>query len=112
MRVRCHKNQHPDGRLAALTPGELYEVIGIEADDFRVIDDTGSPVLFERVLFEIVDPSRPPDWITEQLDGAEYASPPELNTPGFWEDYFEHDPGARLAFSRFLNQRLRATGAA
>jgi len=113
MRVRCLTNHHPDGRLAALTPGEAYEVIGIEADDLRVIDDSASPVLFEPAMFEVVDPARPADWITTTgEDGEVYASPPGLDAPGFWEDYFEGLPAARLAFSRFLNTRLRSSGAA
>lgn len=112
MRVRCRSNQCPDGRSAALTVGETYEVLGIEAGDLRVLDDAGSPVLYEPALFEVIDAGRPSGWTSETIDGDEYAGPPEFNRPGFWEDYHEHEPAARAAFARYLNRHLRTTDAA
>lgn len=107
MKVRCLSNRSSDDRTHRLGVGEVYEVIALEADEYRIIDDSGEPVLFEPDCFEIVDPHRPPTWVCTVEDGVEYASPPEFAAPGFWEDYFEHDPAARTAFSRFLNRHLR-----
>lgn len=112
MRVRCLTTRCPDGRVARVTPGEIYEVIGIEANAYRIIDDRNDPVLFDPELFEVVDGVRPDDWVEAWYDGEEYAYPAPFNEPGFWEDYHEHEPMARLAFSRFLNRRLRSSGAA
>ena len=112
MRVRCRSNQCSDGRSAALTVGETYEVLGIEAGDLRVLDDAGSPVLYEPALFEVIDAGRPSGWTSETIDGDEYVGPPEFNRPGFWEDYHEHEPEARAAFARYLNRHLRTTDAA
>ncbi len=112
MRVRCKSTKCSDGRIPSLTIGEIYEVIGIEADDFRVIDDAGSPVLFEPDLFDIVDDTRSPDWVSEIDDGVEYAGPPEFAATGFWEDFFDQDPVAQATFSRYINRHLRTTDAA
>lgn len=112
MRVRCTSTTTPDGRIPALTVGDTYEVLGIEAGDLRLIDDFGSPVLFERALFEVVDDARPADWVTAFEDGVEYAGPPEFDSPGFWEDFHEQLPEARAAFARYLNRHLRTTDAA
>lgn len=112
MRARCKSNACPDGRVAALTVGQSYAVIGIEAGDLRVIDDMGAPVLFEPELFEITEAARPAGWVSETIEGDEYAGPAEFSGVGFWEDYFEQDPDARAAFSRYLNQHLGTTDAA
>lgn len=113
MRVRCKTTRHPDGRVASLTVDATYEVIGIEADDLRLINDRGDPVLFDPEMFEIVDPGRPADWVSSRGDeGEEYAGPEAFDARGFWEDFHDHVPAARAAFSRYLNDHLRTTDAA
>lgn len=111
MKVRCLTKNH-DGRILSVTPGEIYEVLGIEAGDYRLIDDFGDPVLFEAEAFEVVDDARPVDWVSSVEDGVEYAYPPEFNAVGFWEEYHEQKPEARRVYSRYVNRNLRTTGAA
>jgi len=92
---------------ADLSPRQPYFVIGIEADDYRILNDMGRPYLYPAELFEIIDNSEPDNWITEYgEDGERYSYPAPLQTPGFFEDYFE---GKTEAFSRFwhtINTRL------
>ena len=90
----------------SLTPGRLYEVIGIEADDYRIQNDDGHPYLYSPALFTVVDTHQPADWVIEvEDDGETYAYPPELNTLGFFEDYFDDNAGAILVFQRYLRKR-------
>ncbi len=113
MRVRCITNTatdtiDPDVTVRhALSIGEVYEVIGIEAGHFRVLDDGGAPSLFGPKLFETIDASRPAHWIESTEDGTEYAYAPELNRPGFFEDYFEREPNTLRVFHRYINRHLR-----
>src|SRR5215475_2196309 len=94
-------------RYQDLTPGQLYVVIGIEADDLRILNDQGRPYLYPARLFDVVDPSEPDDWITEfGEDGERYAYPPPLNGCGFFEDFFDDKRGAVATFWRVVNQRL------
>jgi hypothetical protein len=51
-----------------LSKDHLYFVIGIEADDYRIINDHGKPYLYPSDLFAIVDADEPADWITEYGD--------------------------------------------
>lgn len=111
MKVRCNNNLH-EGITSDLTVGGVYEVIGIEAGSYRILDDTGRPYLFVPGMFHIVDASRPSHWISSWEDGVEYAYAPELNVPGFFEDYFAHNPEALKAFNRYLNSHMRLTDAA
>lgn len=111
MRARCIKNS-TDGQDHALTAGSLYEVIGIEAGDYRVIDDSGSPILVPPTAFEIVDPSRPAQWKSWHQDGVEYAYAPELARPGFFEDFHDRDPAAVREFNLYINRHLRLSSAA
>jgi hypothetical protein len=86
-------------RAYALTAGRDYIVIGIEAGDYRIVDDTQSPYLYPNGWFAIVDPEEPTFWVTSYGDdGERYAYPPELNEPGFFEDYFDGDAAARAKF--------------
>src|SRR5688572_531107 len=78
------ENDYPD-----LTSGRIYSVIGIEADDLRLLNDDGQPYLYPRNLFVVLDIEEPADWQTEYgEEGERYAYPPELGRPGFFEDYF------------------------
>ena len=94
-------------RYPDLTPGQRYAVIGIEADDFRLLNDRGTPYLYPHQLFDVVDPHEPEDWVTEVgEDGERYAYPPPLNTCGFFEDFFDAKPEAVATFWQVVNQRL------
>lgn len=105
VRFRSQCADYPD-----LTPGQEYGVIGIEADDLRVLSDQGRPYLYPADAFEIVNPREPGDWITVYgRDGERYAYPPPLNGNGFFEDFFDEDEEAVAVFWRTVNQRLAAT---
>lgn len=108
VKLRRKNSRYPD-----LTPSQLYVVIGIEADDLRILNDQGRPYLYPARLFEIVDPHEPDDWVTEFGEAGErYAYPPLLNSCGFFEDFFDAQKEAVATFWRVVNQRLAtATGA-
>jgi hypothetical protein len=99
------KKKSPD--YLDLTPDQPYFIIGIEADDYRMLNDSGKPYLYPSCLFEVVDSQEPSIRITEYGDDHErYSYPPELNEAGFFEDYFD---GKDEAFSKFwhvINKQL------
>ncbi len=102
VKLRRKSARYPD-----LTHGMAYVVIGIEADDFRILNDQGRPYLYPSRLFEIIDPYKPNDWVTERgEDGETYAYPPPLNGCGFFEDFFDAKPKAVATFWWTVNQRL------
>lgn len=105
------KTQEPD--YPDLSPAQWYVVIGIEADDLRILNDQGRPYLYPRVLFEVIEESEPPDWIVEVGDeGERYAYPAELNQPGFFEDFFDANAEAVAVFWRTINRRLSVSALA
>lgn len=101
------KLKKKSARYRELTFGQPYVVIGIEADDFRILNDAGRPFLYRRNLFLLVDAQEPVDWVTEfGDDGERYAYPPPLNKSGFFEDFFDQKAKAVTTFWRVVNQRL------
>ncbi len=99
------KRKSPD--LSDLSPDHPYFVIGIEADDYRILNDQGRPYLYPSTLFEIIDSKEPENWITEYgEDGERYAYPEILNGAGFFEDYFEGKAEALCRFWQVINRRL------
>jgi hypothetical protein len=102
VKLRQPLEDYPD-----LTCGQCYVLIGIEADDFRLLNDRGRPYLYPHDFFEIVDEQKPSDWITETgEDGEVYAYPPMLNGVGFFEDFFDGAESAVSTFWRVVNQWL------
>ncbi len=92
-----------------LASGQDYVVIGIEADDYRILNDQGRPFLYPSDLFDLVDSHEPKDWLTEYGDDRErYAYPSPLNGRGFFEDFFDGQREAVATFWRVVNQRLAA----
>jgi hypothetical protein len=90
-----------------LTFGQPYVVIGIEADEFRILNDVGRPYLYRPSLFSLVDPREPRDWITEfGDDGERYSYPRALNSVGFFEDFFDQKARAVAKFWCVVNHRL------
>jgi len=97
-------------RYRDLTSGQLYLVIGIEADELRIINNAGRPFLYPPDLFSLVDTREPADWVTEfGDDGERYSYPPALNRPGFFEDFFDQKAKAVATFWRVVNHHLART---
>lgn len=95
-----------------LTAGQFYLVIGIEADDFRIINDEGRPYLYPADWFKVIDPEEPVEWMTEYGDdGERYAYPHELNAQGFFEDFFQNKPEAVCVFWQVINSKLTVQAA-
>ncbi|QDV43427.1 hypothetical protein Enr13x_32840 [Stieleria neptunia] len=95
----------PDGRKLGLTIGRNYEVLGIEADYYRLLTDeshpcaSNDPCLFEPECFRIVDDKRPIFWITKLGEGGEeYAYPAQWERIGFFEDYHDRIESVRQQF--------------
>lgn len=101
------KLKKKNARNRDLTFGQPYVVIGIEADDLRLLNDEGRPFLYPADLFSLIDSQEPVDWITEFGDeGERYSYPPPLNKSGFFEDFFDEKSKAVATFWRVVNQRL------
>ncbi|HEV2381322.1 MAG TPA: hypothetical protein VG206_16195 [Terriglobia bacterium] len=106
------KLRRKDGRHPDLTVRQPYVVIGIEADDYRILNDLGRPYLYSRDLFKVVDAREPDDWLSEYgEEGERYAYPAPLNAPGFFEDFFDDRSKAIKVFWRVVNRRLAAFAA-
>ena len=108
MKVKLIEKKSNGIEYQDLTLNNVYQVIGLEADEYRIINDEGQPYLYPSDIFIIVDPAEPDDWLTEYGDdGERYAYPPELGRVGFFEDYFDHDPEAMAVFRQYLaKQRM------
>ncbi len=99
------KSKNPN--YADLSEDQPYFVIGIEADDYRLLNDAGKPYLYPPELFDVIDSHEPTDWITEiGEDGERYSYPKPLNNVGFFEDYFDHKHDQTSIFWHVVNQRL------
>ncbi|MBU2983980.1 hypothetical protein KO528_01335 [Saccharophagus degradans] len=70
---------------------KVYEVIGIEADYYRIIDDSNMPFLYDPNQFEIISSDEPDFWITEiGEDGERYSYPAAWSHAGFFEDFHDN----------------------
>lgn len=102
VKLKKEDPEYPD-----LALDQLYFVIGIEADDYRILNDSGKPYLYPPHLFEIVDYREPSIWSTEYgEEGERYSYPPSLKEAGFFEDYFDGKERALCKFWHVINQRL------
>lgn len=101
-------------RLTSTTPdypdlseSQPYFVVGVEANDYRLVNDAGQPYLYPHELFDVCDARQPLDWVTEiGEDGKQYSYPPPLNEVGFFEDFFDHKREQICIFWQVLNQTL------
>ncbi len=75
----------------SLTYGKSYEVIGIEADSYRIVNDLNDSCLYEPSHSEISDPTEPIFWVSSLgEDGERYAYPSSWSSPVFFEDFHDH----------------------
>jgi len=75
-----------------MTIGNVYEVIGVEADYYRIIDDNNEPFLYSPLQFKIIDPKQPDFWVTEKgEDGESYSYPFSWLKEGYFEDFHDNN---------------------
>lgn len=105
VKLKSKNPAYPD-----LSEDQPYFVIGIEADDYRILNDAGKPYLYPPGLFDVIDSREPQDWVTEiGDDGERYSYPPPLNEAGFFEDFFDHKHEQTSIFWHVVNRRLSDT---
>ncbi|GAA5786163.1 hypothetical protein [Chitiniphilus shinanonensis] len=75
-----------------LTVGRTYQVIEINGDWLRVVNDAGEPILYEMALFRLLDQAIPGTWHDDCDQTGFYAGPAEFAEPGLYEDYFDGVP--------------------
>jgi len=92
------------------TVGNVYRVLGIEADMLRLITDAGEPLLFDARGFEVVDSVQPADWISVRGEqGEQYAAPRELSEPRhFYELWHDGDSKIRSRLQHYVSELARA----
>ncbi len=77
MKVSPIKLKDSEGYRLALTIDRIYEVLGIEADTYRMLTDSESkpygnyPVLYDPDCFRIVDPQEADFWICQYGEDGE-----------------------------------------
>lgn len=64
--------KQPAGRYPDLTPSQPYAVIGLEADDLRILNDPGQPYLYPSDQFDMLDARQPQDWLMATGDNGEH----------------------------------------
>lgn len=89
----------------SLSVGFEYTVLGVECGSFRIVNDCGTPTLFDPFHFEVIDCSRPDFWITEYDEGDEYSYPAEWKRQGFFEDYFNGNKEVVAIFDTVLKEK-------
>ena len=106
MKVKSKSNIHTndiDGlENEDITIGEIYSVIGIEGDYFRIVNDVKEPILYPKILFDIIDPNIPADWLKTEYDGEIFVEPPETSKPGLYETYFDGDQDSIKIYKKML----------
>ena len=107
MRVRLVTPVAADGtHYRSLTVGAEYDVLGIEADWLRVLNDQGAPVLYDPACFQVIDTAEPGDWVSVVEDGVRYAYPADWGRPGFFEDWHDGVPEVRRQFTEDVARRF------
>ncbi len=105
VRLKAASSKYKD-----LTPDNVYRVIGIEADDFRIMNNIGQPFLYPPRIFQVVDETPGRDWVfSTGVDGEHYAYPPQLSLAGFFEDYFDGKRRAHATLQSYLMKSDRKT---
>jgi len=86
------------------------EVLGDESAYRIVTEDNATPALFESSLFDVTDESVPGLWVqVSQAHGKpDQRMPRAWSADGFWEAFFDGDPGARRAYARALVDLMAA----
>ena len=80
-----HERIYGDRVHTSLVPDKEYRVLCLEDDDYRILDENRQPLLFPKGAFDVVDETKPFDWISVRYrrNQSEYWRPAELLSLSF-----------------------------
>jgi hypothetical protein len=99
VKVRLKNESRPEAISLAnksvapwLHAGKVYDVLSVEGrGKYRIeSEQSGTPALFDSAIFEVVDGSRPSNWVAY----GENLLPERWAARGFWEAFFDGEPEA------------------
>lgn len=91
-----------------LTVGADYLVVQISDISYRLVNDGGDPVLYDKDWFVVVDDRLPDGWVRDEYpDGEYFIGPPETESRGFWERWHDGDPEAKRVAADALAEIAR-----
>ena len=79
-------------------------VVGIDDENYRVLDDDLEPFLYSKKLFTVVDHAVPDDWIREDYEDGEYHIYPSEFREHIFENYFDGKPYAVSVFNSYVEK--------
>ena len=80
----------------------IYNVLAIEDNYYRIINDKNSPTLYEISIFSIIDNNIPSDWIIKFEDNEIDYLGPKIFSGYFFEDYFDGNEINKNILSDYL----------
>ncbi len=89
-----------------LSPNTCYQVVEIDDEHYRVINDIKEPILYPKELFTVVDDKFPSDWERIDYEDGEYYIGPKYFYRYFYEDYFDGDKMTIKIFNLYLEEIL------
>ena len=94
MKVKYIRKGEYQGNM--MTIGKVYEVLAIEYDCYRILNDNQEPCLYDSDQFEITDDSEPDFWVehteTDEDGNIEKSfGPLAWQNNYFFEDYHDKD---------------------
>ena len=105
MKIKLKDNHN----IFALNSQKVYDVLCIEENDYRIINNMGDPVLYEISIFELYDTCVPHNWVIE-IDSSIntdntiiYLGPEIFNAQYFFEDFFDGDIIIQNMFLKYIN---------
>lgn len=120
MKVVCTKLVNPATRLPEesspwLSAGKEYLVIRISCTPGRsitlqIVDNSGSPSLWDSEMFQTVDGSIPSNWEAHVTgNGMLEIGPVAWLVPGFWEEFYNDERAAVRAYEKELEIIMKST---
>jgi len=100
--IKCIDNKPSKNSYPDITIGNVYFVLGIEGDYFRIFGDLGIALLYHKSRFEVINPDLEPEWIkTIDKNIGEIYYPPEFINGQIFKDYFSGNIIARNVIHHF-----------
>tara|TARA_B100000678_G_scaffold201259_1_gene169241 strand:- start:298 stop:648 length:351 start_codon:yes stop_codon:yes gene_type:complete len=94
--------------------GKEYVVLSIEFNDgipfVRILAEDAQPRLMRMEEFDIISGEIDPSWQVVLAGGRVCVGPPSWYNPGFWQAYFDDEPGEKSVFLK-ISEKIISRGA-
>jgi len=107
--INCIPIDKADYTYPDLTLGNIYNILAVDIDSYRIIGNRGFPYLYDKRRFEVIDDKLDNEWEKTVTESGRILYNPKEFKEHLLSKYFDQNIRAINIFNRYVKKKFEKT---